>query len=54
MWLSIITAVLCLLSTFLLGNIFGVLGITFGYFIITVGTFVSAFIIYYNKKKDWH
>ena len=54
MWLSIITAVLCLLSTFLLGNIFGVLGITFGYFIITIGTFVSAFIIYHNKKKDWH
>ncbi len=52
---SIIVGVLCCLSTFMLGNYFGLYGITIGYCCVT--TFVAlpwAYAIFLNKKKLWH
>ena len=52
---SIVVGVLCCLSTFVLGNNYGLYGITIGYCCIT--TFVAlpwAYTIFLNKKKLWH
>jgi hypothetical protein len=54
LYLSIVTGVLCLLSTVLLGKYFGVLGITFGYSSITLFTFIWGYLIFLNKKREWH
>lgn len=52
---SVVVAILCCLSTFLLGNIWGVIGITGGYCAIRL--FVSMPWIRYiflRKKAEWH
>ena len=55
LWNSVITGVLCLVSTFLLGNKFGLYGITIGYCCITVFiTLPWAYLIFVKKKQKWH
>jgi len=52
---SIVMGILCSLSTFELGKLFGLYGITLGYCCLTV--FVSlpwSYYIFVNKKKEWH
>ena len=52
---SIVVAILCCLSTFILGNIWGVIGITGGY--CSIRLFVSLpwiHHIYVVKKREWH
>lgn len=51
---SIVTAVLCGLSTILMGKFFGVLGITGGYALITLTLFYWANRIFKTKKYEWH
>lgn len=54
MVLSIVVAILCSLSTILLGNYFGLMGITLGYTSITIGGFIWTYQIYKTKKLEWH
>jgi O-antigen/teichoic acid export membrane protein len=53
--LSIVMGILTALSTLILGNIFGVYGITIGYtFLIVVVSLIWAITIFNNKKLQWH
>jgi len=55
LWNSIVVAVLCCLSTFFLGNKYGLYGITIGYCCIRL--FVSlpwGYYTFVSKKKLWH
>lgn len=54
LWQSVTIGILCMLSTIILGKLFGVMGITTGYFIITIISFVWAYKIFINKKSNWH
>lgn len=52
---SIVVGLLCGASTFFLGKMFGLYGITIGYCCITAFVaFPWAYRIYYSKKKEWH
>lgn len=51
---SIIVAILCTLSTFGLGNTFGVQGITTGFSIISLFALFWIMYIFLKKKKEWH
>lgn len=51
---SIIYGALSCLSTLILGNYFGVIGITTGYCVIATGLTVWACHIFITKKKQWH
>lgn len=51
---SIISGVLCCLSTVLLGKFLGVEGITSGYCTITVVMSFLYYYIYQTKKYEWH
>jgi O-antigen/teichoic acid export membrane protein len=51
---SIVMGCLCCISTIGLGNYFGVIGITFGYMILTIFTFIWTYFIFTTKKKEWH
>ena len=51
---SVVTGILCCLSTVGLGHLFGVMGITSGYCLITVAITPWAYHIYTSKKKQWH
>ncbi len=51
---SIVTGILCCLSTVGLGHCFGVNGITIGYCIITLAITPWGYYIYTSKKKLWH
>lgn len=51
---SITAGILCSLSTFILGRKFGVLGMTAGYFIITLFSTFWAYRIFINNKVLWH
>lgn len=51
---SIIGGVLCMLSTLILGNLYGVMGITIGYCAITIILLPLGHYIYITKKKQWH
>lgn len=52
--LSIITGLLCSLSTILMGKYFGIMGITSGYCLITVITLIWGYTIFKKKKNEWH
>lgn len=54
MWISIIGGITCCASTIILGKMFGVYGVTIGYFIIILGLFPWGYNIYIKKKKIWH
>ena len=51
---SISVAILCTLSTFGLGNRFGVQGITTGFSIISLFALFWIIYIFLKKKKEWH
>lgn len=51
---SIVYGVLSSLSTLICGHLYGVLGITTGYFIIASGVTLWAYYIFITKKKQWH
>lgn len=51
---SIVVGLLCATSTLLLGKIYGVIGITAGYMVITIFSFVWTCIIFYTKRTQWH
>lgn len=52
--LSIVEGILCMLSTFLFGNYFGLYGIVIGYCSIIIIQTIWAKCIFNNKKKEWH
>jgi O-antigen/teichoic acid export membrane protein len=54
LWQSVTIGILCMLSTIIFGKLFGVKGITTGYFIITILSFIWAYKIFQKKKKKWH
>jgi O-antigen/teichoic acid export membrane protein len=51
---SIVGGILCGLSTLLLGKYFGVMGITAGYGLITIGMMPWGYYIFKSKKQLWH
>ena len=51
---SIVTAILCCISTLLIGRIWGVNGITTGYCLITLALMPWAYIIFKTKRDLWH
>lgn len=51
---SIVAGILCLCSTFVFGNLFGLYGVTIGYCIIRISLCPWAYYIYIKKKKEWH
>lgn len=51
---SVVMGILCSLSTFVLGNYFGVIGMTLGYMILSIIGFIWTYFIFTNKKKEWH
>ena len=51
---SVVTGVLCCLSTLGLGKLFGVYGITIGYCAITLAVTPWGYYIFKTKKKLWH
>lgn len=51
---SVVAGILCLLSTFFLGNIYGLYGVTIGYCCIRILLFPWAYSIYKRKKIEWH
>lgn len=52
---SIVTGILCCLSTLFLGKIFGLYGIVIGYCCITIFIeFPWTYFIFKNKKRVWH
>lgn len=51
---SLVIGVLCSISTLILGNFYGVKGMTLGYMVITVISFIWTYFIFKNKKQEWH
>ena len=51
---SICGGIACLASTFILGNLYGVYGVTIGYCIIQILFFPWGYYIFKTKKAQWH
>jgi O-antigen/teichoic acid export membrane protein len=51
---SIVSGILCALSTVLLGKYFGVMGVTAGYCTITLVMLPWGYYIFKTKKAEWH
>lgn len=51
---SVTAGVLSLLSTFILGNLYGLYGVTIGYFIIEMAILPWSYHIFVTCKKKWH
>jgi O-antigen/teichoic acid export membrane protein len=51
---SIIGGILCTLSTLILGNYYGVKGITFGYMLINILMLPWSYHIFIKKRNEWH
>jgi len=51
---SIVGGILCTLSTLILGNNYGVIGITFGYMIINLIMLPWSYYTFNKKKNEWH
>ena len=52
--LSIVAGVLCMGSTFIFGNLYGLYGITIGYCVMQTSLLPWGYWIYYSNKKKWH
>ena len=52
--LSVAMGILCCLSTFVLGNHYGLYGITIGYCLLKMASIPWAYSIYSQKKLEWH
>jgi O-antigen/teichoic acid export membrane protein len=51
---SLIGGILCTLSTLFLGKNYGITGITFGYMLISILMLPWSYIVFVNKRKEWH
>jgi O-antigen/teichoic acid export membrane protein len=51
---SIVMALLCTISTVVFGNLFGIIGMTSGYMILAIFSFIWTHNIFISKKKEWH
>lgn len=51
---SIVMGILCGISTFVCGNIYGLYGITISFAILRLISVVWTYTIYINKKFEWH
>lgn len=51
---SLIGGILCTLSTLILGNYFGVIGITFGYMLINIFMLPWSYQVFIKKRNEWH
>ena len=51
---SIVAGILCMSSTLIFGNQFGLYGVTIGYCIIELCMFPWGYYLYYSNKKEWH
>lgn len=51
---SVVAGILCLLSTFFLGNAYGLYGVTIGYCCVRIALFSWAYNIFKNCKTKWH
>ncbi len=51
---SLVIGILCSISTMVLGKYNGVKGMTLGYMLITMLSFIWIYFIYKKKKKEWH
>lgn len=51
---SVVMGILCCVSTIGLGRYFGVVGITLGYMLLTIASFIWTYFIFITKKKEWH
>ena len=51
---SLVAGILCSLSTILLGKYLGVMGVTSGYFVISILLFPWGYNIFKTKKVEWH
>ncbi len=54
MWQSLSTGLACVLSTLVLGRLYGMMGIVAGYAVLTVGSLIWCRAIFVNKKRLWH
>lgn len=52
--LSVVTGIVSCLSIFILGNFYGLYGVTVSYCIIAIVTFPWGFRIYKTNKAEWH
>lgn len=53
--ISIVAGILCCASTYILGHLYGLLGIVSGYtFITLVIGGIGGFVVFVKKKKEWH
>ena len=52
--LSVVEGLACLLSTLLLGNLYGLQGIVIGYLLIIIVQTIWAYSIFTHKKNEWH
>lgn len=51
---SIVLGVLSLLSALVLGNFYGTMGLSVGYFVIQIISVFWGYTIFVNKKREWH
>jgi multisubunit Na+/H+ antiporter MnhF subunit len=51
---SITIGLLSSISTLITGKYFGLIGMTLGYFIVTIISFIWTYLIYKKKKEKWH
>lgn len=52
--LSVVMGLLCSISTVVFGKFFGVLGITIGFLLLNIVSFIWTYFIFVKKKKEWH
>jgi len=51
---SLVLGILCSLSTVIFGKYYGVVGMTLGYMILIIISFIWTYFIFKTKKKEWH
>ena len=51
---SVIMGGMCAISTFILGHMYGVMGLVIGYTVLTIITTIWTYRVYTIKKKEWH
>ena len=51
---SACNAIACAFSTLCFGKMFGLYGVTIGYFVISLLFFPWGYRIFINKKQEWH
>ena len=54
MWVSFVMSISCLLSTLILGKLYGVYGMTIGYAILTLFATIAIYIVFKQKRNQWH